>query len=82
MGDAAAEAEVVLAARPRQRVRELRLVAEEVGRARLADGERHRAGARVGGREGLRLPERDRIAVQVGEARLVEEVRAQDRTCG
>ena len=31
MDHAAAEADVVLAARPRQRVRELRLVAEEVG---------------------------------------------------
>ena len=75
MDHAAAEAEVVLAARPRQRVRELRLAAEEIGGARLADGERHRAGARVGGRERLRFPVRDRIAVQVGEARLVEQIR-------
>ena len=81
MDHAAAEAEVVLAVRPRQRVRELRLVTEEVGGSRLSDGERHRPGARVGGGEGLRFPERDRVAIQVGESRLVEKIRAEDRTC-
>ena len=74
---AGAEPERLFAERPRQRVGELKLAAVEVRLARLADRERHRAGAGVGGRERLRLPERDRIAVEITDARLVEEVRAQ-----
>src|SRR5262249_33557802 len=48
-GHASAEPEVVFASRPRQRVRELRLMAEDVGGARLSDGERHGPAARVSG---------------------------------
>ena len=75
MDHAAAEAHVVLAVRPRQRVGELRLVAIEIGEPRLADGERHGSGAGVGGGEGLRFPLRDRIAIQICEARLIEQIR-------
>ena len=67
---AAAEADVVRAVRPRQRVGELRLAAEQIRDARLADRERHRAGARVGGRQLLRFPQRDRVAVQIRERAL------------
>src|SRR4051812_40271877 len=41
MNHASAEAQIVLADRPRERVAKLYLVAEDVGLARLADGERH-----------------------------------------
>ena len=75
MNHAAAEAEVVLAERPRQRVRKLHLMTLEIGGTRLSDRERHRAAARVGGRKILRLPERHRIAVQVSKSRFVEQVR-------
>jgi hypothetical protein len=71
---APAEAEGVVPARPGHGVRELELVAEDVGEPRLADRERHRARARVRGREIVGLPEGDRIAVQVGDPRLVEEI--------
>src|SRR4029077_1145842 len=68
--DAVAEPERLLAARPRQRVGELKLAAVEVRLARLADRERHRTAAGVCGRERLRLPERDRVAVEITDARL------------
>src|SRR4029453_19343612 len=79
MDDAAAEAQVVPAARPRQGVRELKLVAEQIRHPGLPDRERHVAAASVGRRELLRLPERDRIAIQIGESRLVQQVRADHR---
>src|SRR5215510_13359993 len=53
-------------------------MAEDVGGARLSDGERHSPAARVSGREGFSFPERDRIAVQVGESRFVKKVRVND----
>src|SRR5437867_4063244 len=47
MDETSAEAQVVPAARPRQRIRELRLVAKDIGYSRLADREGHRSGACV-----------------------------------
>ena len=61
------------------RVGKLQLTAVDVGRARLADRERHRTRPGVGRREFLRLPERDRVAMQIAEPRLVEQRRAEDR---
>ena len=69
----------MLAARPRKRVRKLRLVTEDVGLARLSDGERHVSGACVGCGERLRFPERDGVAVQISDAGFVDEIRVDDR---
>ena len=68
-----------LCLRPRQRVRELRLPAEDVRVARFANRERRRSGPGVLRRRLHRLELRDRIAVEVLEARLVEHGGAQDR---
>src|ERR1035437_5525928 len=73
-----AEAEVVHAMRPRQRVGQLGLVTIEVGESRLSSGERHRPSACVAGREGLSFPARDRVAIQVGNSRLIEKIRVED----
>src|SRR5258708_40112466 len=66
-------------ARPRQRVRELRLAPKKVGHSRLPNGEGYRSGARVSGRERLGLPIRYRVAIQPGKSGLVEEARAELR---
>src|SRR5262245_37984686 len=52
---------------------------KDVGGARLSNGEWHSPAARVSGREVLSFPERDRIAMQIGEMRLVEKIRFDDR---
>src|SRR2546426_10447606 len=79
MDHTSTEAQVVLAERPRQRVRKLKLVAKDVGGSRLSDGEGHTPAACVRSRENLRFPQRDGIAMQVGKTRFVEEMRVEDR---
>src|SRR5438874_2133694 len=48
--------------------------------SRLANRERHRPTARISRRKSLSLPKRDRIPMQVGEPRFIEQVRANDRS--
>src|SRR5436190_2486145 len=76
-GDTAAQAKIVFAARPGQRVRELSLAAVDVGHARLPDCERDRSRASVRRRQRLGFPQGDWVAVEVSDPRFIEKVRAQ-----
>ncbi len=78
-GEASANPQRVLAPRPRHRIRELDLVTEDIGGARLSDREGHSARPRVGSREVLRFPKSDRVAVQIGDPRFIEKSRAHHR---
>src|SRR6266404_3077950 len=78
MNHTSTKAEVVPAKRPRQRVRELKLVTKDVGGPRLSNRERHTPAACVRGREDLSFPQRDGVAMQVGKTSLVEKMRIED----
>ena len=79
MNDASPEPQIMFAGRPRQCVRELHLMAPEIRESRLANREGHCAAASVSSREVLSFPTRHRIAVKICEARLVQELCAEDR---
>src|SRR5262245_18004234 len=75
MHDASTESQVMHTARPRHRIGKLKLMTEEVGEPRLSDGERHGTLTSVGRGQRRGLPFCNLIAVQVRDARFVDQSR-------
>src|ERR1044071_10305753 len=73
-----AKSDVVLSARPRQRIGELKLAAKDVRCTRLTDRERNRSASCISRGQILSFPQRHRIAIQVSKSSFVDHMRIED----